>query len=211
MDSPLISASDLTLRLTRNVPITESVGKLSSVGWGWATGRCVALGYLRSPAAALPRPWPTRARRSRSTCGVRRWGRGHGIGGARRPGERRRPSSGWADPRSASPIGVIHTGVGMPGDPSDAVRPRTAPHPHRVDRPPAVCARGILRGAARPTPPAPPRAPPPRADHAVPPGAAACGQLRRPYRGQHRRRVAPVHQGRIRRLPGLRHPGPTAS
>ena len=56
--------------------------------------------------------------------------------------------------------------------------------------------------------PAPLRTPPPRADHALPPGAAARRQLHRPHRGQHRRRVAPVHQGRVRRLPGMRHPGP---
>jgi glycine cleavage system aminomethyltransferase T len=32
----------------------ESVGELSSAGWGWAACRCVALGYLRGPAAAAP-------------------------------------------------------------------------------------------------------------------------------------------------------------
>lgn len=30
----------------------EPVGELSSAGWGWKTGRCVALGYVRGPAAA---------------------------------------------------------------------------------------------------------------------------------------------------------------
>jgi hypothetical protein len=50
--------------------------------------------------------------------------------------------------------------------------------------------------------------PPPRADHAVPPGAAARGQLHRAHRGQHWRRAAPLHQGRVRRLPRMRHPGP---
>ncbi|MBK8763866.1 MAG: transposase zinc-binding domain-containing protein [Burkholderiaceae bacterium] len=39
------------------------------------------------------------------------------------------------------------------------------------------------------------RTPPTGADHAVPPGPAACGQLHRPHRGQHGRRVAAVHQG----------------
>ena len=32
----------------------EPVGELSSVGWGWAAGRCVALGYVRGDAAAMP-------------------------------------------------------------------------------------------------------------------------------------------------------------
>jgi 4-methylaminobutanoate oxidase (formaldehyde-forming) len=32
----------------------EPVGELSSAGWGWAVCRCVALGYLRGPAAAAP-------------------------------------------------------------------------------------------------------------------------------------------------------------
>jgi 4-methylaminobutanoate oxidase (formaldehyde-forming) len=32
----------------------EPVGELSSAGWGWAACRCVALGYLRGPAAAAP-------------------------------------------------------------------------------------------------------------------------------------------------------------
>jgi glycine cleavage system aminomethyltransferase T len=32
----------------------ESVGELSSAGWGWAASSCVALGYLRGPAAAAP-------------------------------------------------------------------------------------------------------------------------------------------------------------
>jgi 4-methylaminobutanoate oxidase (formaldehyde-forming) len=31
----------------------EPVGELSSVGWGWAAGRCVALGYVRGDAAAV--------------------------------------------------------------------------------------------------------------------------------------------------------------
>ena len=31
----------------------ESVGELSSVGWGWAASHCVALGYLRGDAAAV--------------------------------------------------------------------------------------------------------------------------------------------------------------
>ena len=29
------------------------MGELSSVGWGWAAGRCVALGYVRGTAAAV--------------------------------------------------------------------------------------------------------------------------------------------------------------
>ncbi len=29
------------------------MGELSSVGWGWAAGRCVALGYVRGAAAAV--------------------------------------------------------------------------------------------------------------------------------------------------------------
>jgi 4-methylaminobutanoate oxidase (formaldehyde-forming) len=31
----------------------DAVGELSSVGWGWAAGRCVALGYVRGAAAAV--------------------------------------------------------------------------------------------------------------------------------------------------------------
>jgi 4-methylaminobutanoate oxidase (formaldehyde-forming) len=31
----------------------QPVGELSSAGWGWAAGRCVALGYVRGDAAAL--------------------------------------------------------------------------------------------------------------------------------------------------------------
>ena len=31
----------------------EPVGELSSAGWGWAAGRCLALGYLRGPAAVV--------------------------------------------------------------------------------------------------------------------------------------------------------------
>jgi glycine cleavage system aminomethyltransferase T len=31
----------------------EPVGELSSAGWGWAAGRCVALGYVRGDAAAV--------------------------------------------------------------------------------------------------------------------------------------------------------------
>jgi 4-methylaminobutanoate oxidase (formaldehyde-forming) len=31
----------------------QPVGELSSVGWGWAAGRCVALGYVRGDAAAM--------------------------------------------------------------------------------------------------------------------------------------------------------------
>jgi 4-methylaminobutanoate oxidase (formaldehyde-forming) len=30
-----------------------AVGEISSVGWGWAAGRCVALGYVRGDAAAV--------------------------------------------------------------------------------------------------------------------------------------------------------------
>ena len=64
----------------------------------------------------------------------------------------------------------------------------------RARRPPA-------RFLTRLGQPAPLRTPPTGADHAVPPGPAACGQLHRPHRGQHGRRVAAVHQGRVRRLP----------
>ena len=39
------------------------------------------------------------------------------------------------------------------------------------------------------------------------PGAQARGQLHRAHRGQHRRRTARFHQGRVRRLPGVPHPG----
>lgn len=56
--------------------------------------------------------------------------------------------------------------------------------------------------------PAPLRTPSPRADHLVPPGAAARGQLHRSHRGQHWCRATPVHQGRVRGLPRVRHPGP---
>ena len=31
----------------------DAVGEISSVGWGWAAGRCVALGYVRGAAAAV--------------------------------------------------------------------------------------------------------------------------------------------------------------
>ena len=76
MDSPLNSASDLTLRLTRNVPITESVGKLSSVGWGWATGRCVALGYVRGDAATVAHAGtPVTVDLWGETVGARAWDR----------------------------------------------------------------------------------------------------------------------------------------
>ena len=55
--------------------------------------------------------------------------------------------------------------------------------------------------------PGPIPAPSTGAEHAVPPGAAAHGPLHRPHRGQHGCRVAAVHQGRVRRLPRVRHPG----
>ncbi len=112
---------------------------------------------------------------------------------------RRRPST--------APIGVTHAGVGKLGSVGDAVQSRTARHSHHVDGPPAACARGALRHPSRPSPSAAPRAPPPRADHAVPPGAAARGQLHCPHRGQHRGRAAALHHRRIRRLPRMRHPG----
>ena len=56
--------------------------------------------------------------------------------------------------------------------------------------------------------PGPLCAPPTRADHAVPPGAAACRDVLRSGRRDHRCRPAAVRQGRVRRLPGMRHPGP---
>jgi hypothetical protein len=51
------------------------------------------------------------------------------------------------------------------------------------------------------------RASPARANHAVPPGAAACGDLLRRGRGGLGCEPAIVHQGRVRRLPRMRHPG----
>jgi len=62
-----------------------------------------------------------------------------------------------------------------------------------------------LEGALR-CRPGPLRAPPTRADHAVPPGAATrCDFLT--GRRRCRRRSAAVCQRRVRRLPGARHPG----
>ena len=56
--------------------------------------------------------------------------------------------------------------------------------------------------------PSPLRAPLTRANHAVPPGAAARRDPLRPGRRRCRRRSAAVHQGRVRRVPRMRHPGP---
>ena len=56
--------------------------------------------------------------------------------------------------------------------------------------------------------PGPLRAPPARADHAVPAGAAACSEFLRPVRRGRRCQAAAIRPRRVRRLPGMRHPGP---
>lgn len=48
----------------------------------------------------------------------------------------------------------------------------------------------------------------PQQAHAVPSGAAACDRLHRSHRGQQRGRTVAVHQGRVRRRPRVRQPGP---
>ena len=58
--------------------------------------------------------------------------------------------------------------------------------------------------------PGPLRAPSSGADHAVPPRASARRYLHRRVRGGHRGRPAAVRQRRVRRLPRMRHPLPTA-
>ena len=75
---------------------------------------------------------------------------------------------------------------------------------HRASHRPAVPAGTGWR-------PCPLRAPWPGADHAAPSGAAARSQLHGPHRSRQKCRAAPLHHGRLRRLPRVRHPGPRAS
>ena len=88
----------------------------------------------------------------------------------------------------------------------EEVRPCTpvpAPCPCRAHHPlaePARAPRGCYGLGAL-------RAPPTRADHAVPPGAAACPELFRSDRGSYWRWPAPICQRRVRRVPRMRHPG----
>ena len=83
---------------------------------------------------------------------------------------------------------------------SNSLRRSGRREPHRASHWPAApaCARWQ---------PVPLRTPPPRADHVVPMGPAACGQLRRPHRGQYWRRTAVVCRRGVRLLPRVRHPG----
>ena len=54
----------------------EPVGELSSAGWGWAAGRCVALGYVRGDAAAVAHAGtPVSVDLWGETVGARAWDR----------------------------------------------------------------------------------------------------------------------------------------
>jgi 4-methylaminobutanoate oxidase (formaldehyde-forming) len=54
----------------------QSEGELSSAGWGWAAGRCFALGYVRGDAAAVAHAGtPVTVDLWGETVGARAWDR----------------------------------------------------------------------------------------------------------------------------------------
>ena len=170
-----------------------------------------------SSAVVEPGGLPTAARV------LREWRRSRGRG-KRRPGSmdrscrgRHRAVAATAWPAAALPgkvlrrCGAIAVAPGV-GDPpkGGCVGPRALRSCTTPDSPcPARASqRSPDREGALRWRPGPLCAPPTRADHAVPPGAAACRDVLRSGRRDHRCRPAAVRQGRVRRLPGVRHPGP---
>jgi hypothetical protein len=102
-------------------------------------------------------------------------------------------------PQRRAPIGRQNSGRLRRGTRLETVRALREPRVQAIGRQPKRAPDG-----------APPHyeTPPPGTDHAVPPGATARRNLHRAGRRRRRRRTAAVRQGRVRRVPRVRHPGP---